>query len=44
MVRGLVPEVRFLEWKVEDGWETLRAFLGKPVPEKPFPHANAAAG
>ncbi|RYP42518.1 hypothetical protein DL767_000206 [Monosporascus sp. MG133] len=45
MVRGLVPKDRLLEWSVEDGWEPLCKFLGKPVPEnEPFPHANAAAG
>lgn len=25
-----------------DGWEKLCAFLGKPVPDAPFPHANPA--
>jgi hypothetical protein len=44
MVRGLVPEERRLEWTVEDGWEPLCEFLGKPVPDEPFPHANSAAG
>ncbi|OTB04865.1 hypothetical protein M426DRAFT_73217 [Hypoxylon sp. CI-4A] len=45
MIRGLVPKERLLEWCVEDGWEPLCEFLGKPVPEnEPFPHANAAAG
>lgn len=44
MIRGLVPQERLLEWTVEDGWEPLCEFLGKPVPDEPFPHANAAAG
>lgn len=45
MIRGLVPKERLLEWSVEDGWEPLCKFLGKPVPEnEPFPHANSAAG
>jgi hypothetical protein len=45
MIRGLVPKDRLLEWTVEDGWEPLCAFLGKPVPDdEPFPHVNAAAG
>jgi hypothetical protein len=44
MVRGLVPEERRLEWTVEDGWEPLCKFLGKPIPDEPFPHANTAAG
>jgi hypothetical protein len=29
-----------LEWQPEQGWEPLCAFLGKPVPEKPFPRLN----
>lgn len=44
MIRGLVPKERLLEWSVEDGWEPLCSFLGKPVPGEPFPHVNAAAG
>lgn len=44
MVRGLVPEGRRLEWSVEDGWQPLCRFLGKDIPDDPFPHANAAAG
>lgn len=26
-----------------DGWEKLCAFLGEPLPDKPFPHANKAS-
>ncbi|KAK0705532.1 hypothetical protein B0H67DRAFT_604329 [Lasiosphaeris hirsuta] len=44
MIRGLVPQDRLLEWYIEDGWEPLCAFLGKPLPDVPFPHANAATG
>ncbi|GAB1318435.1 NAD dependent epimerase/dehydratase [Madurella fahalii] len=44
MIRGLVPKDRLLEWCVEDGWEPLCEFLNKPVPDEPFPHANAASG
>ncbi|KAK4225773.1 hypothetical protein QBC38DRAFT_481997 [Podospora fimiseda] len=44
MIRGLVPKERLLEWYIEDGWEPLCKFLGKPVPDVPFPHANAATG
>lgn len=44
MVRGLVPKDQLLEWKVEDGWEPLCKFLGKPIPDEPFPHTNVAAG
>ncbi|KAL1862719.1 hypothetical protein Daus18300_008363 [Diaporthe australafricana] len=31
---------RLLEYRVEDGWGPLCEFLGKPVPDVPFPHAN----
>lgn len=44
MIRGLVPKERLLEWKVEDGWEPLCKFLGKPIPDEPFPHVNTGAG
>lgn len=44
MIRGLVPKERLLEWTVEDGWNPLCEFLGKPIPDEPFPHVNAAAG
>ncbi|KAJ5272973.1 hypothetical protein N7478_008098 [Penicillium angulare] len=42
MVRGMVPNSKenLLEWSVEDGWEPLCKFLGKPVPDEPFPHNN----
>jgi hypothetical protein len=26
-----------------DGWEELCAFLGHPIPDEPFPHANRAS-
>jgi hypothetical protein len=42
MIRGLVPKERLLEWHIGDGWEPLCKFLGKPVPNVEFPHANAA--
>ncbi|KAE9381030.1 hypothetical protein N431DRAFT_457646 [Stipitochalara longipes BDJ] len=29
-----------LDWQAEDGWKPLCAFLGKPVPDTPFPHLN----
>lgn len=40
LVRRVTPKGRLLEFKLEDGWESLCKFLGKPVPEVPFPHAN----
>lgn len=33
------PE-RFLEYRLGQGWEPLCAFLGKPVPDVPFPRIN----
>lgn len=32
----------WLDWTVEDGWESLCAFLGKPVPDEEFPQGNAS--
>lgn len=43
LVRKLVPPERLLEYKVGDGWEPLCEFLGKPVPDVPFPWNNEAA-
>ncbi|GIL93257.1 hypothetical protein Vretimale_19669 [Volvox reticuliferus] len=42
-VRRVVPPGQLLEFRVQDGWEPLCAFLGKPVPEQPFPHVNTTA-
>ena len=39
-VRRIVPRERLLEYRVGDGWEPLCKFLGKPIPEEPFPKAN----
>jgi hypothetical protein len=27
-------------WETGDGWEELANYLGKPVPDQPFPHIN----
>lgn len=43
MVKELVPPERLLIFKLSDGWEPLCKFLGKPIPEKPFPHLNERA-
>ncbi|KAK8131493.1 hypothetical protein PG984_007931 [Apiospora sp. TS-2023a] len=45
MVRGSVrgePGRELLEWSVEDGWEPLCRFLGRPVPDEPFPNGNSS--
>lgn len=39
-VRSLVPKDQLLEWDVEDGWEPLCKFLGKEIPDIPFPRTN----
>lgn len=40
-VRACVPPERLLLFDPKDGWEPLCAFLGKPVPNVPFPHSNS---
>ncbi|KAK1981796.1 hypothetical protein LZ30DRAFT_71755 [Colletotrichum cereale] len=39
-VRAAVAADRLLDYDVKEGWEPLCAFLGKPVPDVPFPQAN----
>lgn len=41
-VRAAVPKERLLEYKLGSGWEPLCKFLGKEVPDVPFPHRNEA--
>jgi hypothetical protein len=41
-VRRTVPADRLLEFEVGQGWEPLCAFLGRPVPQTPFPRLNDA--
>lgn len=43
MVRRVTPPDRLLLFQLEDGWEPLCKFLGKPVPEVPFPRVNESA-
>lgn len=33
----------YLKWNISDGWEPLCKFLGKPVPDVPFPKGNPGA-
>ena len=40
LVRRITPPERLLEYKLEDGWGPLCAFLGKEVPEVEFPRVN----
>lgn len=39
-VRAMIPPDRLLEFNGKEGWEPLCDFLGKPVPDTPFPHVN----
>ena len=40
-VMAAIPPERLLVFNVGDGWEPLCRFLGKPVPETPFPRKNS---
>lgn len=40
MVRKVVPADRLLVVNLGDGWEPLCNFLGKPIPQEPYPQAN----
>ncbi|POR31922.1 Uncharacterized protein TPAR_07871 [Tolypocladium paradoxum] len=39
-VRAQVPPQKLLTMELKQGWEPLAEFLGKPVPQAPFPRAN----
>lgn len=36
----MVPREQLLVWHPRDGWDPLCTFLGKAVPEGPFPKVN----
>ncbi|CAG5104101.1 Oidioi.mRNA.OKI2018_I69.chr1.g1094.t1.cds [Oikopleura dioica] len=38
------PKDKLLIWRIEDGWEPICKFLGKPVPDGPLPHCNRLGG
>ncbi|ORY06455.1 hypothetical protein K493DRAFT_322526 [Basidiobolus meristosporus CBS 931.73] len=42
-VKRVVPANKLLVFEVKEGWEPLCKFLGKPVPDEPFPHVNDTA-
>ncbi|ORY06456.1 hypothetical protein K493DRAFT_203324 [Basidiobolus meristosporus CBS 931.73] len=42
-VKRVVPADKLLVFEVKEGWEPLCKFLGKPVPDEPFPHVNDTA-
>jgi len=39
-IRDVVPRDRLLEYRLGSGWEPLCEFLGKEVPDVPFPRVN----
>ena len=39
-LRAVAPSNRLLEYEVQQGWEPLCAFLGKDIPQGPFPRAD----
>lgn len=39
-IRRIVPKEHLLEYKLDDGWEPLCVFLGKPIPDISFPKVN----
>ena len=41
-VQARIPADRLLVMDVREGWEPLCAFLGKKVPEEPFPWTNSS--
>jgi hypothetical protein len=43
IVRKVTPKDRLLDFQLTDGWEPLCRFLGKEVPNVPFPRINEAA-
>jgi hypothetical protein len=43
MVKRVTPSERLLLFRLEDGWEPLCIFLGKKVPNIPFPKVNETA-
>lgn len=38
-----VPPEKLLVFEPKQGWEPLCKFLGKPVPDQPFPHVHDTA-
>eukprot|EP00096_Caligus_rogercresseyi_P002285 TRINITY_DN1436_c1_g1_i1.p1 TRINITY_DN1436_c1_g1~~TRINITY_DN1436_c1_g1_i1.p1 ORF type:complete len:257 (-),score=59.41 TRINITY_DN1436_c1_g1_i1:164-934(-) len=42
-VKEHVPSEQLLVFDVREGWEPLCGFLGKPIPDVPFPNSNSRA-
>lgn len=43
-VKSTIPSENLLVFNISQGWEPLCAFLGKPVPNVPFPVADEKGG
>ena len=43
LVRSLVPPEKLLEFRAEQGWKPLCNFLGKEMPDRPYPRINDRA-
>ena len=42
-IRRITPPGRLLEYKLGSGWQPLCSFLGRDVPDVPFPRVNESA-
>ncbi|KAI9476256.1 MAG: P-loop containing nucleoside triphosphate hydrolase protein [Benjaminiella poitrasii] len=42
-VKRLIPADKLLVFELENGWEKLCSFLGKEIPDVPYPHINTTA-
>jgi hypothetical protein len=42
-IRAATSPERLLNYELGSGWEPLCEFLGKPIPNEPFPHINESA-
>jgi len=43
-VKAAIPEHRLLIHEAKEGWKPLCEFLGKPIPDEPYPRVNEAIG
>jgi hypothetical protein len=39
-IREIVPKENLLEWEPKVSYEPICKFLGKPIPDEPFPYTN----
>lgn len=43
LVERVTPPERLLKFRLEEGWEPLCRFLGRPIPDLEFPRVNEGA-